>query len=49
MLELVFAQGAGGPIFSSVCFELRDKGGDRSFHDGLCLELNKKGNRDTKN
>lgn len=48
VLEFVFAQGAGGSIFPSVCLELVNKGADGSFHDALCGDLESKMKRETK-
>lgn len=35
VVELLLAQGAGGPILPSECLELGDEGADGGFHDGL--------------
>lgn len=36
IVEFLFAQGAGGSIFASICLKLGDKGADCVFHDGFC-------------
>lgn len=36
VVELLFAQGAGGSVLPSIVLELGDDGADGGFHDDLC-------------